>query len=266
MKNSLCETPDRDRAYLLWIGDSEHRELRKAWQVCQQLADSISIRRSIEDAIERPPRQIPTHLIVAQTNRHNRAQAAIDGDQLSQLQACFPNTHLLVLRGALVAPTVRLPPASSATPGNSSLPWVDSVCGAESQSYLTRWLAVSGEPIDAFSLTSSRLPLVVVAARYCFAESYLDSLRMLTGGDGTPEPLLVWQRELTPRSGRGFATVVWDESAAPPAAGDVWQQRTESAPQATHVWISAMATTEQREIAIENGIDQVLHKPSRLLV
>jgi hypothetical protein len=269
MKNSLSEKPDLQGeslvcGSLLWIGDSEHHELRRAWQTCQQLADTISIRRSIADAIERPPRQIPTHLIVAQTNRHDRAQAAIDGEQLSQLQISFPNTRFLVLRGALVSPTVRLPRTSGATPGNPALPWVDSISVFESVTYLTRWLAASSRPCNSFTLTSSQLPLVMVAARYCYAESYLDSLRLLASGDEAREPLVAWQRELTPRSGRGFATVVWDESAAPPAAGDVWQQRCESAPQATHVWISAMATTGQRETAIANGIEHVLNKPSRL--
>ena len=270
MKNSLSERPCRegetlDCESLLWIGDSEHYELRRAWRVCQQRADTIAIRQSIDDVIERPPRQIPTHFIVVQTNRHDRAQTAIDGEQLAQLRTCFPNTQLLVLRGSLVAPTVRLPLNSGATSGTTVTPWVDSISILESETYLTRWLAGATKTVDTFSWTSSRLPLVMVVARYCFPECDLDSLRLLASSDDTHEPLIAWQRELTPRSGRGFATVVWDESAAPPASGGIWQQRCELAPQATHVWISAMATTEQRAAAIENGIDHVLCKPGRLL-
>ncbi|TWT64861.1 hypothetical protein [Allorhodopirellula solitaria] len=243
---------------LLWIGDPGHPDVAPAWRVCQRGCDSISMRQSIAESLAAPPRQPPTHVLVAQTTRHERGMQAIDGPEIAALRSQFADATTLVIRGELVAPTVRLPPQSGATAQSGAPPWVESIPLSAAPDYLPHWLAP--EAIVARRL----LPVVVVAARYAFAESLIDSLAMLCSGLGTDEPLVQWQRDLTPRSARGFATVLWDESTAAPQSTEQWRQRRGIAPQSRHVWVTGMATTQQRSRAVDQGADQVLDKPGRL--
>ncbi len=266
---------------LLWIGDAEHPAVSAAWHLCQNHCDAISIRRSISDALAAPPRQSITHLVVAQTNRHERDCWAIDGPELAALRNQFSSVKTLVLRGPLVAPTVRLPAQSSSTQGPATPDWVDSIALSEAATYLRYWLAnshveLSGEDDRGTSDRRSGLatvpefriadlpPIVVVAARYQYAASLIDSISLLFTGCEGPEPMVQWQRDVTPRSGRGFATVMWDESVATPETAERWPDRCGRAPQARHVWMTGMASPQQRRLALEQGVHQVLDKPGRL--
>ncbi|MBB3206247.1 hypothetical protein FHS27_002056 [Rhodopirellula rubra] len=287
IRSSVSRAPRPYRCdTLLWIGDSEHPEMRAVWQVCQQSCDVIAIRRSIDDAIGSPPRHSPTHVIVAQTNRHEVAGFVIDGERSVSLRSKFAEADVLVVRGSLVAPTVRLPngggvpnnTACSGHPGSLNEPpmpvWVNSVSVLEAVNYLPHWFddstavdAVGSEERSGVYSGSSDVivrPVVVVASQYTDAECYLDSLQGLWRCGAHSAPLVQWQRELTRRSSAGFATVLWDDSAAPPTTGDQWVQRCGRAPHARHIWMTGMANRDQRRVARENGIDAVVEKPGRL--
>lgn len=199
-------------------------------------------------------------MIVAQTNRHERACWVIDGPDLNQLSANFADVKTLVLRGPLVVPTVRLPASASSSQDAATPRWVDSVSTSEAPAFLEQWFG--GAP--GISSGLSLRPVVVVAARYAFAENLVESLTLLFHAHGTDEPLVQWQRELTQRSGRGFATVLWDESVAPPDSAHPWQPRCALAPNSRHVWITGIATPQQRASALAQGVHQVLDKPGRL--
>lgn len=245
---------------LLWIGDIEHPAFAAAWKACRQSCDAISIRQSLSAALVTPPRQSITHIIVAQTNRHERATWAIDGDDLATLRAHFTDAKMLVLRGPLVAPTVRLP--ASADSGRDAAPpaWVESVSTTQSAAFLRRWFGSVTE-IDP---DSSLLPVVVVASRFGFAESLIESLSLLFQVKGDQGPLIQWQRELTQRSAKGFATILWDDSVADPASADQWRLRCDVAPHSRHVWMTSMATPREQAIALSHGVYQVFEKPGRL--
>ncbi|MCM2371288.1 hypothetical protein [Aporhodopirellula aestuarii] len=284
---------------LLWVGDNEHRQMRPAWRICQKHCDTIAVRYGIDEALESPPRQMPTHVIVAQTNRHERTRLAIDGVGYARFRSLYPEAEVLVVRGPLVASTVRLPespsplasltkPRIAASPADArscETPiWVDSVSSDEAPTFLPHWLtsqkqAESGDvrlatgESSAIENDSDQLheptqpivgPIAIVASRFADAESYLDALAGLLHDSGRLEPMIRWQRELTHRTSSGFATVLWDESAAPATTPEDWRERCERAPEARHVWMTGLANLEQRTVARENGIHNVLEKPGRL--
>lgn len=252
--------PRQPCASLLWIGDTEHPAVAPAWRVCLRSCDAISIRQSIREALTAPPRLCPTHLIIAQTNRHERAGWAVDGPDLTELRESFADVKTLALRGPLVAPTVRLPLAASSPQHAATPPWVDSVSTAQAPAYLEHWL---GEA-TAMNRHHGLRPVLIVASRYTFAESLIESLTLLFHAQGVDVPLVQWQRELTQRSAMGFATVLWDESVADPESTDVWQHRCDLAPNSRHVWITGLATPSHRASALAQGVYQVLDKPGRL--
>ncbi|EMI58088.1 hypothetical protein RSSM_00475 [Rhodopirellula sallentina SM41] len=243
---------------LLWIGDNEHPEMRAAWRVCQQVSDVIAIRGGIAEATERPPRSSPTHVIVAQSNRHDARQIAIDGESLPRLRSQFPDADMLVVRGRLVAPTVRLPERS--VNRNAGEHWVDSVPSSEAESFLRYWLTGVECPDESLSLG----PIVVVSSVYQDAEPYIETLRSLPCSEEGGHALVQWQRTLTRHSSAGFATVLWDDSVAVPCGAEGWRIRCERAPGARHVWMTGLANESQRQIARENGVDAVVEKPGRL--
>ncbi len=288
---------------LLWIGDTESPSVVLAWRECQRLCDMIAIRRSMTESLATPPRQRPSHIVIAQTNRHDRDILAVDGPDLPRLREQFRNAEMLVLRGALVAPTVRLPHAANSLSITAQSPtpavravgsldgagspdgrgWIDSVSLSEAPSYLQHWLvrlaaekrreaacnsekgrnrAAAMRP-EATASARRLLPVIVVAAQYELTEGLIDSLSMVWDGSALGEPLIQWQRSLSPQSSRGFATVVWDESVAGPESVCQWQHRRAIAPHARHVWITGMATPQQRAIALAQGVAQVLDKPGR---
>lgn len=255
--------------HLLWIGDSDHFQMHVPWRICRSYCDSVSYRGNLTEAMESPPRQLPTHVIVAQTNRHDWDQAVMDGPMLSLLRVKIPAPRMLALRGSLVAPTVRLPPVQ---PGPASeTGWVDSVSADEAIEYLPHWFQSKEDSkrLKDSSLNDScqnpLLPIAIVASRYAVAEPLIDSLTILETAAGERPPLIQWQRELTHRSSPGFGTILWDESEATPATtAEKWRERTGRAPHARHVWQSALASGQQRQLAWESGIDVVLEKPTRL--
>lgn len=273
---------------LLWVGDTEHPDIAPAWRTCQRSCDGISIRRSIAEALASPPRQTPSRIVIAQTNRHERGCWAIDGPDSAELREHFPNGKMLVLRGPLVAPTVRLPATGDSAQHQGAPVWIESVSLHESLAYLPHWLAPSRtdhpwrivrvsadrqrDPTTTFVPTAMSVnddsaermrPVVVVAARYAIAETLIDTIALLDE-DSLAQPLIQWQRRLTSRSGRGFATVIWDESVANPESTQPWHDRCRLAPDARHVWMTGMATPQQRRAAREQGVHQVLDKPGRL--
>lgn len=270
---------------LLWIGDTEHPSVVPAWRACQRLCDAISVRRSISDAVNSPSCQSFSHILIAQTNRHERGTCAIDGPDLAALRDQYANMKMLVLRGSLVAPTVRLPVAAGSMPGTQAQAWVDSVALSEAVTYLKHWFRAASiqhqlrvvssssdrrsgpatmSAVQATPSLESLLPVVIVAARFELAESLIDSLPLLFPGKDSREPLVQWQRDLTPRSGRGFATVIWDESVATPETARSWRHRCGLASHARHVWMTGMATPQERELAREQGVYEVLDKPGRI--
>jgi len=283
---------------LLWIGETDHPAMREIWQICQSQCETMAVRSSIGEATTSPLRRPPTHVLIAQTNRHEAGSFAIHapemptGGSVSDLIAALPDSEILVVRGPLVAPTVQLPPTGAQHHGRSALraetvlstnppttiakhfvatnaapnPWVDSISAAEAIAYLPDWLARL-TPSQSPDSEAERLvlpPLVVVAARYCFAESYLDSLSMLNFGSGERPSMVRWQRDLTTRSASGFEIILWDESAAPPTTADGWQTRCQLAPKARHIWVTGTANDSQKQVARENGIQAVIEKPARL--
>ncbi len=268
---------------LLWIGDTEHFDVAPAWRTCQRSCDGISIRRSIAETLAAPPRQSPSHIVMAQTNRHERSCWAIDGPDVADLREQFSNAKMLVLRGPLVAPTVLLPAKANSAQGSQAPVWVDSVSLSQAPTYLPHWfeaspmdhpLGVVGDSADRRSgpaavlvdVESARrlLPVVVVAAQYALAESLIDSLSLLFAGERVDEPLIQWQRDLTRRSACGFGTVLWDDSVARAESTRQWHDRCRLAPRARHIWMTGIATPEQRRRAREQGVHQVLEKPGRL--
>lgn len=256
---------------LLWIGDNEHFQMHAAWRVCRTHCDSISFRDCLDDAVESPPKREPTHVIVAQSNRHDRKNRAIDAPVLSQLRTIYRRASLLILRSPLVAPTVRLPPLNSAlNPNHNDIDWAESISSQTAIDFLPHWLITNqqhdSDPASRSLPTFSRSlqPVVIVASRYSVAEPLIDSLSVLCTANGGGSVLIQWQRELTARSACGFATVLWDESAAPPTTAENWRVRRAQADSARHVWMTAMSNWQQRQLASENGIDTVLEKPGRL--
>lgn len=257
---------------LLWIGDTEHLAVSSAWRTCRQSCDSIAIRPSLRAALTDPPRHTITHLIIAQTNRHERDCWAIDGPDLAALRECFADAKTLVLRGPLVAPTVRLPASADSDRSMASLAWVDSVATTQAAAYLPQWFLgpqwFSGPQRflgAAQSDSDLRLrPVVIVASRYEYAESLVESLSLLFPVQGVEEPLVQWQREFTQRSGKGFATILWDDSVAHPDSTHQWQRRCSLAPHSRHVWMTSMATPRQHASARDQGVYEVFEKPGRL--
>lgn len=258
MKTSRSETPPLGCETLLWIGDNEHLEMHAAWRVCQRVSDVIAIHGNIGDAIYRPPRCSPTHVIVAQSNRHVARQVAIDGESLPRLRSRFPGAKMLVVRGRLVAPTVRMPERSVSRDAGEH--WVDSVSSGEAESYLRYWLTGVERSNESLSLG----PIVVVSSVYQDAEPYIDTLRNLRCLEEGGHALVQWQRTLTRHSSAGFATVLWDDSVAVPCGAEGWRTRCEKAPGARHVWLTGLANESQRQVARENGVDAVVEKPGRL--
>ena len=258
----------------LWIGDNTHPEMRSLWQVFQNSCDCVSVRPSIRSAIARSTRNDISHVIIAQTNRHDADTLAIETWSrvnentqlsLSELQTRFPEALFRVIRGRLVAPAIVL----VARDTEAGFPQIESIGCDEAIVDLASWLSKSNVD-DCCKLYSEQpvLPatdsLIVAAAHYTTAESIFDSVVSDSHARGESIPRLSWTRRVIPDSYRGSATILWDDTVAPPTSVAEWKLRLASAPGCLHYWHTGMASIVEQQNAIDGGISRVIRKPNAL--
>ncbi len=263
----------------LWIGETRHAELDPLWRACQESCDTIAVRASIAAAIAQPPRVEVSHVIVAQTNRHDARCQVIDTwipgrdsneHPVGRLTTVFPNAKLRVVHGALVSPSVLLPASSGLGGSRRQSSWIEAISAAEAVADLPNWLGSATAEVDnnedAGGQGKPGVPatLIVVAANYCTAESTFDVIAAQARQAGLTVPAMIWSRTLVANPYRESATILWDDTIACAASVAQWRSRTAVAPGCHHVWMTGDATATQREAAIEGGVRAVVRKPGRL--
>lgn len=230
--------------------------MQSAWRWCQSHCDMIAVRASLNEAIDRPTNRDVRLVLIAQTNRHDASTLVSDVDQLTRLRVQNPGALILLVRGSLVAPNVALPPNDPSQPHL----WVESISINEATDYLS---AIFVEPGQSDSLTNS---VVIIASQFTIAEAFIDAIETHSSSSSLSSSprWIAWQRELNPLQRCGNATILWDDSAAPPVDGVSWKQRLSAAPHAKHLWATGIATSAERHIARQSGIDTIIEKPGRL--
>lgn len=247
---SMKINPSSRHHAILWIGETDHAETQTLWRWCQDHCDCIAIRSSLEAAIASPPRSQIDCVLIVRTRRHDGATVPSNDDDIAHLRRQHPQAKLLLVRGSMVAPSVVLPPSDPMAPSR----WIESISCQEVTEYLSATLETSS---DQFSCSK---PIVIVASQYTLAEVYIDALQMMSSTDRW----ITWQRELSANQSRGNATILWDDSAAPPVSQTQWQRRLSVAPQAKHLWATGIATPEQCQTARRGGVAAIIEKPGRL--
>lgn len=265
MKTKLSETGERARDdaslcdALLWIGDPEHRDFRELWKLCQRRCDAVSLRTRLDAAIDAPPRLSIDRVLIVQSNRHDRSVQAVGGPPglVSRLRRTYPIAKIAVVRGPLVAASVKMPPSDSQDLVTSD--WIESFAIGEPASLLESWLG-GRQPV--MGLTER--PITIVAADFAIAESMMDAIDLASLHEGRIPPTMNWVHRLPRTTHWGRSVILWDDSAAPPTTATGWQRRLRSSPNSRHVWATGMANPTERDIALENGVLSIIEKPGRL--
>ncbi|TWU04008.1 hypothetical protein [Neorhodopirellula pilleata] len=255
MKTNPSEQPPQRESSVLWIGATDHPETLSVWKWCQDHVDMIAVRSSIQDAVHSPPRSAVDRVLILSTNRFDVATMPTAGNRITELRRQHSGASFLLIRGPLVAPTVALPPTDSFL----SSEWIESISSDEALVYLE---SCRRRREQSFRTNHPPVfPVVIIASHYSIAEAYMDSICMFD----TPQPRwTTWQRKLSPQTSRGEATILWDDSVATPATGDQWRRRLGASGHLRHLWATGIATSAQRRVAKENGIDEIIEKPGRL--
>lgn len=240
----------------LWIGPTDHAEVQSLWQICQQRCDTIAVRSSLRAAIDSPPSRPVSRVIIAQTNRHQLATNALsrDSDSIRQLRTIYSDAKRLVIRGSLVAPMVQLP----STHFNTNEAWIESISHLEGDRFLPHWLG------DQPFVESTPAPLTIIASSLDDADALMSSIAMIARKHKGSPPWMTWAHRLSPSRVCGTGTILWDDSAAPPATSEVWRQRIGQAPSSRHIWATGIANRTERQTAVDSGVECVVEKPGRL--
>lgn len=240
----------------LWIGPNDHPEMQPLWRICQESCDTVAFRSSIQAAIDSPPRRPVTHVLIAQTNRHDLSTKTLDPDNGSaqRFRMIYREAKMLLIRGSLVAPLVGLP----STDANINKHWTESISHLEAEHYLPAWF---DEQQPILSLVD---PLTIVASNLEDADSLMTSITLMAQKQDRSPPWMAWSRELSQSRSRGTGTILWDDSVATPTTPEAWCQRINQSPSSRHLWATGMANRDQRQTAIESGIAHVIEKPARL--
>ena len=264
MKTKVSENPDFaisasssfacDAA--LWIGPTNHSEMRPLWQICRDQCDTVAVRPSVHAAIQTPPSRPVSRVIIAQTNRHESATKALDHDSdlIDKLHTVFSTAKRLVIRGSLVAPMVQLP----STDANTNANWIESISHFEGERFLNHWLR------DQPLARSASGPLTIVASTLDDADALMTSIAMITRRQNIAPPWMNWTRKLSQNRICGAGTILWDDSATPPATSNVWSQRIAKAPLSQHLWATGIANRIERQTAVDSGVACVIEKPGRI--
>jgi hypothetical protein len=239
----------------LWIGSTDHVEMKPFWRICQGLCDTIAVRSGLQAAIQTPTRHPVRRVLITQPNRHHESAFTHDRvpERIMRLRTQYPDAKILVLRGSMVAPTVQLPAVDPIAING----WVESVSYREAESFLPYWLA------DEPSLGLPSRPLIVVAATSETADAIISSIALVAKKQKVEVPWMTWRPTLASYQTTGIGNVLWDDSAAPPASSEIWRRRIQTAPSSRHVWATGTANHDERDTAVENGIAAIVEKPGR---
>lgn len=234
---------------LLWIGPTSHPEFAAALRFCRDHVAQIAVRKSLSEAIRRPAGYV-CRIIFARPTRQTPRREAWEA-----FTTRYDQVPALVLYSSLCDGE-----------GRTGTPWPvdDSIRFSRWGERLPVWLAPCGVGPAAAEPASS---LLVISDRYEMAEPYLDwagGLRLTTA----------WQRRFIPALHRGFDTVLWDDSSAPPATALDWRQRLgeqanhggdspsgETAGRRRHLWLTLQPSIDAIDQAIAGGVTRVLTKP-----
>lgn len=297
-------TPDQPGT-LLWIGPTRHPEVTPALRCCGRHAAQIAIRRSIPESLRRPAGHV-CRVIIARTQRQTHRRTTVE-----RLMQQYDTAEFLVLTGQLCDGESRtgsfvssltaatsdrfLPPdlAPLAQRGGLRLRF------SRWQEQLPQWLTgdvTSSTPAGSAPVGSAGADLASGLPTHRQTLSW-QTLSRQTGQPGraailivadrweTAEPLCQWaeasgrlaswHRRYVPALHRGIDWVLWDDSAAPPAAAAVWQQRLHPAitggltsgllgrrPQ--HAWLAHQPSLQQMVAAERGGVAAICTKPLAL--
>ena len=244
--------PIRDRhpesGTLLWIGETSLPEFQAAYQHCVQQADQIALRQDALAAIERPASDV-RRIVVARSNRHPVDQATFHFLSQQHREAAW-----IDLLGPLCE-GIR----QSSSSGSMRVAW------HRWDQVLLDWFQESGRPRTRESQLAFNSVAVnsvaVLASNAATAQAYLD----LADSCGVTA---VWCHSPHAMRMRNLDAVWWDDSVADSTEPEIWRERLsafETPRRAVrHAWITHSAWLEQRQAAIDGGIDTILTKPFRI--
>jgi hypothetical protein len=258
-------------ATLLWIGPTRHPEFSEIFRDCRRGVGQIAVRGSVRSATLRPSGHV-RRVIFSRPFRWGPSARAWQAFAARYLES--PDCETLALLGSLCDGEAR-----------TGMPWPGgSVPGPVGRTLrFSRWrelfpgwlgpcLSASADGLGIGPSGSDRpqagtltvgLPrgLLVLCDRYELAEPLLE----LGLTSGLP---VAWQRRFLPALHAGFDTILWDDSIAPPATAEVWQERLQATStelpaglSRRHVWLAWQPSAEDLQQAYAAGITEVLTKP-----
>lgn len=260
MEAPLFQPPEHEESQpgtLLWIGPTRHCEFAKAYRFCREQAAQLAVRKHLAEALDRPAGYVQ-RIVMARPNRQLPRRRLWE-----QFNARYANVPTVALCGSLCDGESR-----------TGTPWPVG-CNLRFSRWseiLPSWLSPCGVRSRSSSPATS---LLVISDRFEMAEPYLlwgNHCGLVTS----------WHRRFLPALHGRFDTVLWDDSAAAPAAAATWQirlgpplacLRTAGDPtravrprrhQQRHVWLALQPSSEAIAEAHAGGICRVLTKPARL--
>jgi hypothetical protein len=248
---------DSQPGTLLWVGPTAHPEFVDAFRYCRSSVAQIAVRRNESEAIRRPAGFV-RRIIFARPTRRPLRRAVCEA-----FQALYRDARGLAIGGSLCDGELRT---------GSAWPLGDSIRFSRWSQALPKWLTPCRTPCPAETsgksteLTLAGKSLLVVADRFEMAEPWL----------GLAESLFAhcaWHRRYVAVLHHRFDTILWDDSASPPAATDGWRQRlggqgTDARYPASggnvrqrHLWMAFQPSVESAAAATAGGVSVVLTKP-----
>lgn len=258
-------------ATLLWIGPTRHPEFSEIFRACRRGVGQIAVRGSVRSATLRPAGHV-RRVIFSRPFRWGPSTRAwsLFVNRYLESQEC----ETLALLGSLCDGEARtgMPWPGGSVPGpvgrtlrfsrwRELFPEWLGPCLSPPAGDLGMGSSRSGRPRAGVVTAGMPRGLLVLCDRYEFAEPLLE----LGLTSGLP---VAWQRRFLPALHAGFDTILWDDSIAPPATAEVWQERLEATSTALpaglsrrHVWLAWQPTAEDLREAYASGISEVLTKP-----
>lgn len=240
----------------MWVGARDRPEFQDAYLFCEQHAAQLALRRDLDDALARPAASVERIVLLRQTREEQ------DRPREEQLVERYPEASIVQLLGPLCAGES---PGSLEPFGSKRFYW------HQANQVLPGWFR-TGRVADR-AVNSVRRSVAVIASTESAAQPLLD----LAASAGASA---VWCRRGDRFRIRNVELFWWDDSAAPPASGEVWRERIAAVAgpvtavvggaNATtycvqrHAWLAGGPTAAQCREAREAGVDAVITKPAQI--